>query len=74
MLAIAPIDHDVSATDLMHHGVVAVHHRGRCRSRAVCSCGWASRQRYLRAVAMQDAWTHAVQEHCEVSYPLVIPA
>lgn len=51
--------------------VVAVHRAGICHSTAVCSCGWRGRRRLLVAAAEQDAWGHAIDAGCDVSFPLV---
>jgi hypothetical protein len=55
-------------------GIVAVYRTCVGNSYAVCSCGWSGSQRLLKAAACQDAWAHAAQNHCEVHFPLVIPA
>jgi hypothetical protein len=53
-------------------GVVSVHALGFGNTTAWCSCGWAGRRRLLKAMALQDAWTHSMQERCDVSHPLVL--
>lgn len=53
-------------------GTATVHRRNVGNYRAECSCGWTAPRRWLKAAACQDAWIHAAQEGCEVSYPLVV--
>ena len=63
----------MSATALLaDHGVVSVHRLGPFDTTARCSCGWSGRRRLIKAAAEQDAWTHAMQDRCEVSSPLVL--
>jgi hypothetical protein len=56
-------------------GVVCVVAPPRRRGRAaVCTCGWSGRQRsVVRALAVEDAWTHAALTGCHPSVPLVVP-
>lgn len=65
---------DLPRSDLIAHGVVAVHEYGLAHRTAVCTCGWAGRRRYLKAAAEQDAWMHSIHDRCVVSVPLVMPA
>lgn len=51
--------------------VVSVHRLGLFDTTARCSCGWSGRRRLIKAAAEQDAWTHAMEDSCEVSTPLV---
>ncbi len=69
----APILDDLTA-DCAAHGLASVYSRGIGHSTASCTCGWHGPRRRLRAVAAQDAWTHCIQQHCEVSVPLVFRA
>jgi hypothetical protein len=74
-ITIAGIDACDSERQTLHeHGVVAVQNYGFGHSTAACSCGWTGRRRYLKAVAVQDAWMHSMHDKCVVSVPLVIPA
>jgi hypothetical protein len=74
MTLAAPIDAGVLPwSNLVGHGIVAVHDYGWAHSSAVCSCGWVGKRRFLKAAAEQDAWMHSVHEKCTVSVPLVIP-
>jgi len=52
-------------------GYVVVHRVGIGHSYAMCSCGWSSSRRRLKAAACQDAWGHAVENRCVVAYPMV---
>lgn len=55
-------------------GTVAVGTFGFAHCAAACTCGWHGRRRYLKAMAVQDAWTHSIHRHCAVASPLVLPA
>jgi hypothetical protein len=53
-------------------GIVAVLNYRRAHLAAMCSCGWTGGRRYLRAVAVLDAWEHSIREKCRISMPLVM--
>jgi hypothetical protein len=53
-------------------GVVAVLDYRRAHLAAMCTCGWRGGRRYLRAMAVQDAWEHSILEKCLISRPLVM--
>ncbi|MBI3226350.1 MAG: hypothetical protein HYZ39_14965 [Mycolicibacterium cosmeticum] len=55
-------------------GLASVYRRGVGHSTASCSCGWSGVRRTLKALAAQDAWTHCIQQGCDVSVPLVFGA
>jgi hypothetical protein len=55
-------------------GTVVVRLFGFAHTTAACTCGWRGKRRYLKAVAVQDAWMHSIHEHCTVAVPLVQPA
>jgi hypothetical protein len=48
--------------------VIAVYNYRLNRSQARCSCGWDGQRRYLKALAAQDAWTHATHAKCGLSF------
>lgn len=42
--------------------------------RAMCTCtAWSGRPRLLKALAVQDAQMHAINNGCELAVPLVAP-
>lgn len=73
-----PASASLSATNdpCVEPGVVCVVAPPRQRGRtAVCTCGWSGRNHsFLRALAVDDAWTHAARTGCHPSVPLVVPA
>ena len=53
--------------------MIAVYAYGLGRAKAACSCGWAGGRRSMKVLATHDAWSHYMDNRCDLSVPLVIP-